>query len=65
MERRRISFVEVVYGAGVNYSLRRGIALRAEYRGLVYGAPDFGFGLLSTGSVTHTAVPSVGLMFRF
>jgi opacity protein-like surface antigen len=54
-----------VYGVGVNYSVRRGIALRAEYRGLVYGAPDFGFDLLSTGSVTHTAVPSVGLTFRF
>jgi opacity protein-like surface antigen len=54
-----------VYGAGVNYALQRRISLRAEYRGLVYGAPDFGFGLLRTGSVTHTAVPSVGLTFRF
>jgi opacity protein-like surface antigen len=54
-----------VYGAGVNYALRKRISLRAEYRGLVYGAPDFGFGLLRTGSVIHTAMPSVGLTFRF
>ena len=54
-----------VYGAGVNYALRKRISLRAEYRGLVYGAPDFGFGLLRTSSVIHTAVPSVGLTFRF
>ena len=54
-----------VYGAGVNYAIRKRISLRAEYRGLVYGTPDFGFGALSTNSVTHTAVPSVGLTFRF
>ena len=54
-----------VYGAGVNYAIRKRIALRAEYRGLVYGTPNFGFGALSTNSVTHTAVPSVGLTFRF
>jgi outer membrane immunogenic protein len=54
-----------VYGAGVNYAIRKRISLRAEYRGLVYGTPDFGFGALSTNSVTHTAVPSVGVTFRF
>jgi len=54
-----------VYGAGVNYGIYRGLSLRAEYRGLVYSTPDFGFGALATSSVTHTAVPSVGLSFRF
>jgi outer membrane autotransporter protein len=54
-----------VYGAGVNYALRKRLSLRVEYRGLVYGAPDFGFGVLSTNSVTHTAVPSLGLTYRF
>ena len=54
-----------VYGVGVNYAIRKGISLRAEYRGLVYGTPDFGFGALNTYSVTHTAVPSLGLTFRF
>jgi opacity protein-like surface antigen len=54
-----------VYGGGVNYSILRRISLRAEYRGLIYKTPDFGFGGLSTNSITHTAQPSVGLAFRF
>jgi opacity protein-like surface antigen len=54
-----------LYGAGANYALTKAIALRVEYRGLVYGTPDFGFGGLATNSVTHTAMPTVGLTFRF
>ena len=54
-----------VYGAGVNYGIYKGLSLRAEYRGLIYGNPDFGFGALATNSATHTAVPSAGLSFRF
>ena len=54
-----------VYGAGINYGIYKGLSLRAEYRGLVYSTPDFGFGALATNAVTHTAVPSVGLSFRF
>lgn len=54
-----------VYGAGVNIGIHKGLSLRAEYRGLVYSNPSFGFGALSTNSTTHTAVPSIGLSFRF
>ena len=54
-----------VYGVGVNYAVLKRLSLRAEYRGLVYGTPDFGFGALSTNSITHTAQPSVGVTFRF
>jgi len=54
-----------VYGVGVNYAIYKGLSLRAEYRGLLYSTPDFGFGALATNSVTHTAVPSVGVSFRF
>ena len=53
------------YGAGFNYGIYKGLSLRAEYRGLVYTTPDFGFGALATNSVTHTAIPTVGLGFRF
>jgi outer membrane immunogenic protein len=55
----------LVYGAGVNYAIRKRLSLRAEYRGLVYGTPDFGFSGFKTNSITHTAQPSVGLAFRF
>jgi opacity protein-like surface antigen len=54
-----------VYGAGVNYGITKRLSLRAEYRGLVYGTPYFGFGALSTNSLTHTMQPSVGFTFRF
>lgn len=54
-----------VYGAGLNYAIHKGISLRAEYRGLLYQTPDFGFGALATNALTHTAIPSVGLSFRF
>ena len=54
-----------VYGVGANYAIRKGLSLRAEYRGLVYGTPDFGFSSFRTNSITHTAQPSVGLAFRF
>jgi outer membrane immunogenic protein len=54
-----------VYGAGFNYAIRKRISLRVEYRGLVYGTPDFGFSGFQTNSITHTAQPSVGLAFRF
>ena len=54
-----------VYGAGFNYAIRKRVSLRVEYRGLVYGTPDFGLSGLQTNSITHTAQPSVGLAFRF
>jgi opacity protein-like surface antigen len=55
----------LVYGAGANYALTKAIALRMEYRGLVYRTPDFGFGGLATNSITHTSMPTAGLSFRF
>jgi opacity protein-like surface antigen len=54
-----------VYGGGLNYALAKRVSLRFEYRGLLFSAPDFGFGGLKTNSVTHSAEPSVGLSFRF
>jgi len=54
-----------VYGGGVNYELSRKLAFRLEYRGLIYGTPAFGFGALVTNAVTHTAVPSIGISYKF
>ena len=54
-----------VYGAGMNSALTKSISIRAEYRGLAYQTPDFGFGALTTNAITHSALPSVGLTFRF
>jgi Outer membrane protein beta-barrel domain len=56
-----------VYGGGADFPipLVRRAALRLEYRGLVYNAPNFGLKSLDTNTVTHTAEPSAGLVFRF
>lgn len=65
-----------VYGGGLDFNLTRNIALRGEYRGLVFHAPGFdipglsGIGLGSLSNLvnpgfTHMAQPSVGLVFRF
>jgi hypothetical protein len=41
------------YGGGADFPLLRHVALRAEYRGLVYSAPDFGLATLNTNTVTQ------------
>ena len=54
-----------VYGGGADVPITKHVALRAEYRGLVYKAPDFDRGDLKTDKFTHSAVPSAGLVFTF
>jgi outer membrane immunogenic protein len=54
-----------VYGGGVNYDITRNFGIRAEYRGLVYKAPDFRVSALNLDKFTHLAQPSVGFFFRF
>lgn len=53
------------YGGGADFPLVKHVSLRAEYRGLVYSAPDFGLSELNTNATTHTAQPSAGVVFRF
>jgi opacity protein-like surface antigen len=54
-----------VYGVGGDYDLSKHFTLRAEYRGFVYGRPDFDLASLHSGATTHTAQPSAGIVFRF
>ena len=54
-----------VYGFGIDYPLQKNFFFRAEYRGLLYAPPNFGFGGLSANSITHSAEPSIGLSYRF
>ena len=55
-----------VYGGGFDHPvLTSHLLFRAEYRGLLYHAPDFKLAALNTTNVTHTAEPSVGVVFRF
>jgi outer membrane immunogenic protein len=54
----------VLYGAGVDYRVRPKIAVRLQYRGLIYKAPDFK-GQFFTGALGQMAEPSIGIVLRF
>ena len=54
-----------VYGGGVDVPLSKHFLVRAQYRGFVYKTPDFQMTSLKVDKYTHSAVPSVGLVFTF
>jgi opacity protein-like surface antigen len=54
-----------VYGGGVSVPISKHFLVRAQYRGFVYKIPDFDIASLKTDKFTHSAVPSVGLVFAF
>jgi outer membrane autotransporter protein len=63
-----------LYGGGVDFDLTRYMALRAEYRGLLFKAPGLEIpglsgipvlGSLTSSGFTHMAQPAVGLVWRF
>jgi opacity protein-like surface antigen len=64
--------VAYIFGAGVDYRLPWRFALRLQYRGLVYNAPDFNVTAVSgssvslaTGSKAFMSEPSIGIVFKF
>jgi opacity protein-like surface antigen len=58
----RITFL---YGAGLDYKAYWKFAVRLQYRGLLYQAPDFKVPGLFTSAKGHLGEPSVGLVFKF
>lgn len=54
-----------VYGAGTDINISDRFAFRLEYRGLVYGRPDFGQDSLNSRRTAHSAQPSAGIVFKF
>jgi outer membrane immunogenic protein len=66
-----------LYGAGVDYKVfsilpvfsrsphAANVALRLQYRGLLYKAPGFGVPNLFTGARGHMAEPAIGLVVKF
>jgi outer membrane immunogenic protein len=55
----------VLYGGGADYRLWKALAVRVQYRGLVYKAPDFRLTRLFTGVMGHMAEPSAGIVIKF
>jgi opacity protein-like surface antigen len=74
---RRQTKPAFLYGAGVDYKVfsilpiisrfqhSSNVALRLQYRGLVYKAPSFDVQNLFTGAEGHMAEPSIGLVVKF
>ena len=54
-----------VYGGGADVPVSRHFLVRAEYRGFVYKTPNFEQTSLKVDKYTHSAVPSVGLVYTF
>jgi outer membrane immunogenic protein len=54
-----------VYGGGVDVPVSKHFLVRAQYRGFVYKTPDFEQTSLKVDKYTHSAVPSVGLVYTF
>jgi outer membrane immunogenic protein len=54
-----------LYGIGSDFRVARNIAVRLQYRGLVYKAPDFQVAGITTGSSGHLAEPSLGVVLHF
>jgi opacity protein-like surface antigen len=55
----------VLYGGGVDYRLWKLLALRVQYRGLIYKTPDFAVPGLRTGVYGNMAEPTAGLVIKF
>ena len=54
-----------LYGGGVDYPLFGRFAVRLQYRGIFYTAPDFKVTNLVTSARGHLAEPSLGVVFKF
>jgi opacity protein-like surface antigen len=55
----------LLYGAGADYRVWHRIAVRLQYRGLLYRAPDFSGPNFFTGARGHLAEPGVGVVLKF
>ena len=54
-----------LYGGGVDYAAYKRIAVRVQYRGLIFSNPDFHSPSLFIGGKGHMAEPAVGVVFKF
>ncbi len=54
-----------VFGSGIDIHLSRHLALRAEYRGLLYSNPDFRTGDYLSKQITLTSEPTFSLVYNF
>lgn len=54
-----------LFGAGVAYEISPSFDIRAEYRGFILKAPDFGISAFSTNRYYVLSTPSIGVAYHF
>jgi len=54
-----------LYGGGTDYRLWKFLAVRLQYRGLIYRNPNFGQPNLATHAKGHLAEPAFGIVIKF
>ena len=54
-----------LFGVGLDYSFLPHVAIRLDYRGIVFKAPDFGVKSLNTEGWTQINQPAAGIVIRF
>jgi outer membrane immunogenic protein len=54
-----------LFGGGLAYELSPSFDIRAEYRGFVVKAPDFGLGDFKTNRYEVISIPAIGVAYHF
>ena len=57
--------IGALFGAGIAYELSPSFDIRAEYRGFVVKAPDFGLADFKTNRYEVVSTPSIGIAYHF
>jgi outer membrane immunogenic protein len=57
--------IGALFGGGVAYELSPSFDIRAEYRGFVVKAPDFGFTQFKTNRYEVVSMPAIGIAYHF
>jgi opacity protein-like surface antigen len=62
---KRTTNIGALYGAGIAYELSPSFDIRAEYRGIIVKAPDFGFSNFDTKRYYNISAPAIGIAYHF
>lgn len=62
---KRTTSIGALYGGGIAYEISPSFDIRAEYRGIVVKAPNFGLSNFSTNRYYNISDPAVGIAYHF
>lgn len=65
LDTKRTTSIGALFGAGLAYELSPSFDIRAEYRGMLVKAPNFGLDNFKTGRYEFVSTPAIGLAYHF